>query len=304
MSGIDFSQFGFLAVISLNNMVPVTLAAIGEIFGESAGVVDIGLEGIMLTSAWVGVFVSWTIGNPYVALASGLLTGALFGLLHGYISVHLKGDQIISGVGINIFALGFVPFAITAVWGVYGAFQANGGVEPIPTPWGALQFMVPLTFVVAFSFWYLLERTRVGLEVKATGENPEAADAVGIDVEKTRLIATAIGASLAGLAGSYLSIGLVGSITKDISAGRGFIALATVVFAGWRPLLGLVGGLVFGTAQATSIWVATIPELRNVVPHVDDLFNMIPYVATLIVVAGVIGRARPPKSIGVAYKRE
>lgn len=301
---IDISQIAALSIISLNQMVPIALTAIGEIFAERSGVVNIGLEGIMLTSAWFAVLISWIVHSAYIGLLSGLMIGALFGLIHGTVAVSLKGDQIISGIGINIFAIGFVPFAMNAVWGVFGSYPSFGRVMDIVTPWAPLSYLVPITIAIGFMFWYILDRTRFGINVKATGENPEAADAVGIDVERTRLIATIIGGSLAGLAGAYMSIDLVGQITKEIISGRGFISLATVVFSGWRPLLGLAGGMLFGFAQGSSIWIATFPEVRAAIPHVDDILNMIPYIVTLIVVAGLVARQRVPRAIGTPYKRE
>jgi simple sugar transport system permease protein len=304
----DLSWLGAISVISLNFMVPIAMTAVGEIFAEKAGVVNIGLEGIMLTGAWFAVLVAWQAENPYVGLLGGVVMGLIFGGLHSIISVWLKGDQIISGVGINLFALGFVPFATFAIWHVSGVFPqvsfAFGRVADIPTPWAPLSYFVPVSMGVALLFWFVLYRTRWGFQVRAAGENPEAADAVGIDVDRTRILAVLIGSALAGLAGAYLSIDVIGQVTKDISAGRGFIALATVVFAGWNPIVGLLGALVFGYSQGAATWFAGIPEVRNAIPHADYLLNAIPYIATLVVVGIAIGRSRAPKAVGVPYKRE
>ena len=304
----DISSVGAISVISLDLMVPIALTAIGEIFAEKSGVVNIGLEGIMLTSAWFAVLVAWTLNNPYLGFLGGLIMGAAFGLLHAGISVRLKGDQIISGVGINIFALGFVPFATFAVWHVSGVFPqvsySFGRGAEIPTPWAPLSYFVPATLLIAVLFWYLLTRTRWGFQVRATGENPEAADAVGIDVTRTRVLAVLVGSSLAGLAGSYLSIDVVGQITKDITAGRGFIALATVVFSGWNPIMGLLGAVVFGYSQGAASWFSGLPEVRSAIPNADYLLNAIPYIATLAVVGIALARSRAPKSVGIPYKRE
>lgn len=304
----DLSSIGAISVISLNLMVPVALAAIGEIFGEKAGVVNIGLEGVMLTSAWFAVLVAWYSSSPVAGLFGGLVMGAGFGILHSVLSVTLKGDQIISGVGINIFALGFVPFATFALWKVSGVFPqvsfSFGRLPEMSTPWAPLSYFVPLTGVVALAFWYILNRTSWGYRVRATGENPEAADAVGIDVERTRIIAVMIGSALAGLGGAYLSIDVVGQITKEIVAGRGFIALATVVFAGWNPVYGLLGAVVFGYSQGTASWLSGLPAVRAAIPNADYLLNMIPYIATLVVVAVALAKSRAPKAVGIPYKRE
>ncbi len=304
----DLSSVGAISVISLNLMVPIALTAIGEIFDEKAGVVNIGLEGIMLTGAWFAVLVAWYASSPYAGLLGGLLMGAAFGVLHSILSVRLKGDQIISGVGINVFAIGFVPFATFALWNVSGVFPqvsfSFGRLVEIPTPWAPLSFFVPLTAGVALLFWYVLNRTELGYRVRATGENPEAADAVGIDVDRTRIMAVIVGSSLAGLAGAYLSIDVVGQITKEIVAGRGFIALATVVFAGWNPIFGLLGAVIFGYSQGTASWLSGLPEVRSAIPNADYLLNMIPYIATLMVVGIALARSRAPKAVGIPYKRE
>ncbi len=304
----DLSSVGAISVISLNLMVPVALTAIGEIFAEKSGVVNIGLEGIMLISAWFAVLVAWNLDNPYLGFLGGVAMGATVGILHAVLSVWLKGDQIISGVGINIFAIGFVPFATFAVWNVSGVFPqvsfSFGRVAVIPTPWAPLSYFVPASLAIAVVFWYVLNRTRWGFQIRATGENPEAADAVGINVDRTRFVAVIIGSSIAGLAGSYLSIDVVGQITKEIVAGRGFIALATVVFSGWNPIFGLFGAVVFGFSQGTASWFAGVPEVRNAIPNADYLLNMIPYIATLVVVGIALARSRAPKAVGTPYKRE
>jgi len=303
----DLGSIGAISVISLNFMVPIALTAVGEIFAEKAGVVNIGLEGIMLTGAWSGILFAWATDSPYVGLLGGVVVGLGLGALHATLSVWLKGDQIISGVGLNLFALGWVPFVSFALWGVSPFPPVSfsfGRLVEIPTPWAPLSYFVPVSVLVAVFFWYILKKTRWGYQVRATGENPEAADAVGIDVEKTRILAVLIGSALAGLAGAYLSVDVVGQVTKDISAGRGFIALATVVFAGWNPLLGLLGALVFGYSQGAATWFAGVPDVRNAIPHADYLLSAIPYIATLVVVAVAIGRRRPPKMVGVPYKRE
>jgi simple sugar transport system permease protein len=234
----DLGSVGAISVISLNFMVPIALTAVGEIFAEKAGVVNIGLEGIMLTGAWSAILFAWASNSPYVGLIGGLMAGLGLGALHATLSVWLKGDQVISGVGLNLFALGWVPFVSFALWGVSPFPPVSfsfGRIIEIPTPWAPLSYFVPGSILIAAFFWYVLRKTKWGYQVRATGENPEAADAVGIDVEKTRILAVLIGSALAGLAGAYLSVDVVGQVTKDISAGRGFIALATVVFAGGIP---------------------------------------------------------------------
>lgn len=303
MVSLDTSTLGLFILSSLNAMVPIALASLGEIFTEKAGVVNIGLEGIMLVSAWTGFYVSFFSLNPYLGLIAGMLTGSLFGAVHGTISVYLKGDQVISGVGINIFGAGFVPFATLAVWGVGSTTEPETPIT-IPTPWGQLRLLVIGTFVLAFILWYIISRTKLGIQVTAAGENPDAADSAGINVERTRIIATVVGSTLAGLAGAYMSTDLLGQITKDITAGRGFIALATVVFSGWNPLLAIVGSMIFGFSQGASIWISIIPSVRRTIPYVDYFLGMLPYLVTLAVVAAIGKKSRVPKALGIPYRRE
>jgi len=297
-----------LVLIGLRGMAPIALTAIGEAFSERAGVVNIGLEGIILLSAFGAVvggefFMALGAGawTPWLGMFSGMLFGALFGLIHGFIGIYMRGDQIISGVGINLFALGLVGFGLDALWNVKGSYQYDLALRlpGIQTPVGNLSYIILATFALAFFTYWMLNKTAFGLRVKAVGENPEAADIAGISVERTRMIAVVYGAALGGLAGAFLSLDVNNGITENISAGRGFIALATVVFSKLNPLLALVGGLIFGLAQVLSTWIKSF-----VGPDYFYFVQMIPYVVTLLVVAGAIGRARFPAAIAQPYKRE
>ena len=285
---------------SLHAMVPITLAGVGEVIGETAGLFNIGLEGILLISALTGAMGANAAG-PTVGMLVGLGTGFIIGLTFGAISTYLKGDQMIIGVGVNLFALGFVDFGLVYL-GTPGFTQVHRQMITIHTPVGSLSPLIFLTLVLPFLIYYLLEHTQLGLKLKAVGENPAAADVAGIRVNLLRMLATAAGASLAGLAGAYLSVDWLGSATKDISAGRGFIALATVVFSGLNPLLTMLGGFIFGLFDALGTWVANLPGIKEVVPW--QFLRMSPYVVTLLVVAGVIGRVRFPKGLGKPYIRE
>jgi simple sugar transport system permease protein len=290
--------------VALRAMVPIALAAIGEVFAERAGVVNIGLEGILVISAFAAVVGAWLSGNPWVGLALGMLAGAMVGLLHGFISVYLKGDQIISGVGINLLGIGLVGFGAVVLWGGKSSMVESGLQIPgIPVPWGSLSPLVPVTVLVALITWWLLQRTAFGLQVQAVGENPEAADVVGVPVERVRLIAVLYGGILGGLGGAFLSLDWLGTITNTLPAGRGFIALATVVFSKLNPLLALFGGFLFGYFDALAIQLASAAGgSGQAIPY--QFVRMIPYIATLVVVAGAIGQARFPKAIAQPYRRE
>ncbi len=297
-----------LVLLGLRGMVPIALTAIGEAFSERAGVVNIGLEGIILLSAFGAVvggefFMHMGAGawTPWLGMLSGVVFGAFIGLIHGFIGIYMRGDQIISGVGINLFALGLVGFGLDALWNVKGSYQYDLALRlpGIPTPFGNFSFLIVATFAFAVFTYWMLNKTAFGLRVKAVGENPEAADIAGISVERTRMIAVVYGAALGGLAGAFLSLDINNGITENISAGRGFIALATVVFSKLNPLLALVGGLIFGLAQVLSTWIKSF-----VGPDYFYFVQMIPYVVTLLVVAGAIGRARFPAAISQPYRRE
>lgn len=286
--------------ISLHAMVPITLTAVGEIIGETAGLFNIGLEGILLTSAFVGALGAKA-GGPVVGLLVGMGVGMAIGLVFSVISAYWKGTQMIAGIGINLFALGVVAFGLIRLGAPgFHAVPLGAQLAKLRTPMGALSPLIFVALVLPFLAYFFLKRTRAGLILKAVGENPEAADVAGINVNLTRLLATTFGGALAGLAGAYLSVAWFGSVTKDISAGRGFIALATVVFSGLNPILGLVGGFIFGFFQSLATWIKTLPT--KTIPW--QFVDMLPYIVTLLVVSGVVGRVRFPKALGVPYKRE
>ncbi len=287
--------------IALHAMVPITLTAVGEIIGETAGLFNIGLEGILLLSAFTGVIGAEHAG-PVVGLLVGMGTGALMGLIFSVISTYWKGSQMITGIGINLFAAGMVAYGLI-VLGQPGfrLLSAENRLAPIRTPAGGLSPIIIIAVIVPFIAYWFLKRTRAGLILKATGEAPEAADVAGINVNRVRLLATTVGGAFAGLAGAYMSVSWIGSITKGLSAGRGFISLATVVFSGLNPILALVGGFIYGVFQSLAIWIKNTPGI-TFLPW--QVFDMLPYIVTLLVVAGVIGRVRFPKALGQPYKRE
>lgn len=282
-------------------MTPLVLTAVGEIVAERAGVVNIGLEGMISISALASVIVATQTLNPWLGVLAGICTGALIGLIHGLVSAYGKGAQIVSGIGINIFALGFVPYMIMALWGVAGYKQVPEAarVERIA---GLVSPIFIAAVVIAIATHYVLFRTPLGLKVRALGEEPQAADALGIHVERLQLIATIYGGALAGLAGGFMSLDWLGTITKEIAAGRGFISLALVVFSNWKPSLALLGGALFGSSWALTEWLKVLPGVKGVIPV--TIINTLPYAATLGAVAGVIGKARPPRKSGVPYLRE
>ncbi len=300
---MELTHIWGILFISLHAMVPITLAAIGETIEESAGLFNIGLEGILLFGALAGALGAQASGSALVGLFTGMGVGALIGLVFGTISTSLRGSQLISGVGINLLALGFVALMLS-VMGAPGFHSVAREVQVplIPLGVGNLSPLVPITVAVAIGIWWLLRRTQLGIWIRAVGENPAAADVAGIRVNRVRLGAAVAAGVLAGLAGAYLSIDWFGAVTKEITAGRGFIALAIVVFSGLNPLLALLGGFIFGFFDGLATWVATYPGIKDIIPW--QFVAMTPYVVTLAVVAGMIGRVRFPSALGVPYMRE
>lgn len=287
--------------IALHAMVPITLTAVGEIVGETAGLFNIGLEGILLLSAFAGVLGAGYAG-PLVGLLVGMGTGMAVGLIFSVIATYWKGNQMIIGIGVNLFAVGAVAYTMVVLGQPgYRLLSFENRLPMIRTPAGGLSPVIFVALVVPFVVYWFLRRTRAGLILKAAGEAPEAADVAGINVNRVRLLATTFGGMLAGLAGAYMSVSWIGSATKELSAGRGFIALAIVVFSGLNPMLALVGGIIYGVFQSLAIWIKNTPGI-TFLPW--QVFDMLPYVVTLLVVAGAIGRVRFPKALGEPYKRE
>ncbi len=289
--------------VALRAMVPITLAAVGEIFTERAGVVNIGLEGIMTLSAFIAGVGSWATRDPWLGVLAGLATGAVLGLVHGFISVCLRGNQVVSGVGINLLGMGAVGFGAWALWGAKSPMLDHSFWVPGISLWGVnfSPFVIMTPVVVAFT-WLVLHKTALGLRVRAVGEAPVAADVVGIHVNRLRLWATVYGGALGGLAGAFLSLDWLHTISPTLPAGRGFIALANVVFSKLNPFLALVGGFLFGYFDALAIHLASVAGFGGALPY--QFIRTIPYLVTLVVVALAIGRARFPAALGQPYRRE
>ena len=297
---MSFQDILSLLRISLHAMVPLALTAVGEIVGETAGLFNIGLEGILLLSAFGGALVAES-GGPVVGLLVGMGVGGLVSLVFAVINTYWKGTQMVTGIGINLFAMGFVAFGLIQL-GAPGFHDVPKAVEltKLRTPMGLMSPMILIALILPFVIYWFLKRTRAGLMLKAAGEMPEAADVAGININAIRILAAVSGGILAGLGGAYMSVAWLGVVTKQLSAGRGFIALACVVFSGLNPLLALLGAFIFGFFQALAEWVKTLPSK----PIPGEFVSMLPYIITLLVVSGAIGRVRFPKALGEPYKRE
>ncbi|MDX2030941.1 MAG: ABC transporter permease [Blastocatellia bacterium] len=304
--------FNYTLIASMIRLsTPLILAALGGLYSERSGVINIALEGMMLAGAFTAAAVTFYTKNPWIGVVAAAGAGCLVALLHAAATIDFRADQVVCGTAINILFLG-VPALLSGAF-----FDSTGATPQLPREqvlpdlaiFGAEAFpalasifnqkplvyfawgMVPATF-------YALYRTRFGLRLRAVGENPEAADTAGVSVRRMRYQGVLISGVLASLGGAYLSIGQNSLFTRNMTAGRGFIALAALIFGRWRPVGAMLACLLFGLAEAIAI------RMQGTVNVPNQFIQMIPYVLTIVVLAGLIRRATPPKALGVAYAKE
>jgi len=293
----------------LRYATPLIFAALGGIFSERSGVTNIGLEGMLLAGAFFGILAADKLESWVLGLLIAALAGGLFALVHAFFSIHLRADQIISGFAINFLALGLTGYLFIDIYGGQGT---PTDIPEIPDvhlsfleDWyflgpifGRLNLMIWLAAGSVVLAWLVLFRTPIGLRLRSVGEHPRAAETVGISVYATRYAAVTLSGVLAGLGGAYLSIGFVNSFNQNMTAGRGFIALAVVICGNWRPFNAALIALLFGFSSALAQRLPAYSESAAV------LFQALPYVLTLVVVAGVIGRSYPPAAVGRPYRKQ
>jgi ABC-type uncharacterized transport system permease subunit len=316
-------SWGGLIAATLTYATPLTYAALGGMFSERAGVVNIALEGMMLVGAFFGIWGAATTGNWILGLLIGMGMGGVFALIHAIWAIHLRADQIVGGTAINFLALGVTGYFFIQIYGNNGTPDLSNGHwfrgESIPDVHipglqgggffsqvlGGLNLMIWLSFVALIVSYVVLFKTSLGLRLRAVGEHPRAADTVGIDVYRTRYGAVIASGMLAAMGGAYLSIGFVHSFNQDMTEGRGFIALAALIFGKWRPFGAFAAALLFGfsTALATQVPSAYTDSSVSVLSS-GSLFQILPYVLTLIAVAGVIGRSVGPAAAGRPYVKQ
>jgi general nucleoside transport system permease protein len=311
-----------LVTATLVFATPLTFAAVGGMFSERSGVVNIGLEGMMLMGAFFAAWGadrtgSW-VGGVLIAMAAG---GAL-ALVHAFFSIHLRADQIVSGTAVNFLALGITGYLYIDIYsGAEGGLEGGtpqdlARIPDLELTWldkippaglgdflhdavGDLNWMIWLSFLLLIVSYVVMFKTSIGLRIRAVGEHPKAADTVGISVYGLRYAAVLVSGILAAAGGAYLSIGDAGSFTENMTAGRGFIALAALIFGGWRPFPAFGAVLLFGFSHAIS---RRLPSAYSA--SAGTLFEALPYLLTLIAVAGVIGRSIPPAAIGRPYVKQ
>jgi simple sugar transport system permease protein len=298
-----------LLAAMLRYATPLTFAAIGGMFSERSGVVNIGLEGMMLIGAFFGVLGADKLDSWPLGLLAAMLAGALTALIHAFFSIHLRADQIVSGTAINFLALGVTGYFFIDVYGDLGTPSGIPRIPDVRLPvmkdipfigdvLGQLNLMIWISIALLFVSYLVMFRTPIGLRIRAVGEHPRAADTVGISVYVVRYSCVIVSGMLAAAGGAYLSIGFLGSFNENMTAGRGFIALAALIFGNWRPFGAFGAALLFGFSSALA---QRLPEYS---PSGAVLFQALPYVLTLIAVAGVIGRSIPPAAVGRPYVKQ
>lgn len=290
---------------TIESSMLLVLPALGGVLSERSGVVNIAMEGMMLTGAFFAVAADVAWHNVWLAVLAAIVSGALMALLHAFISIRFRADQIVSGIAINLFALGITDYLLDNLYGTIGAphvAAANrlpyvnlpliGGI-----PWlGTVthqNIIVYVAVALIIVVNVLLFRTRIGLRVRAVGEHPHAADTAGINVIRLRYGAVIASGVLSGLAGAFLSIGILDTFNVGMTAGRGYIALAAMIFGKWSPIGALLGCLLFGFGNAVSVRIFT---------GSTQIIQMIPYALTLVALAGVVGKSIPPAADGVPYE--
>lgn len=290
---------------TIRQSTPILLGALCGIMCERSGIVNIGIEGQMLMAAFISFMVNVWTSNLFVSVLAGMAAGAAMGLLHAFMSVTLKLDQIIGGTVLNILGLGLTGFFYTAGLTTAGKIQPLnlGFLAEIPLIGPVLFTNPPITYaaiILVFVLQFVLFRTTWGLRTRAVGEHPRAADTLGVNVFMTRYVNVILGGAIAGLAGAFLTLEAVGSFERAMTNGRGFVALAVMIFGKWNPIGAWGAALLFGFANAiqTQIQFAGVLDI----PH--QFIGMLPYLLTIIVLAGFVGRARPPAADGVPYEKE
>jgi ABC-type uncharacterized transport system permease subunit len=278
-----------LAATAVRLATPLLLAALGGLLSERSGVINIALEGLMLAGAFTAAAVTYFVGSPWLGLLAAVAAGATVAAVHAVATIRYGADQVVSGIAVNIAFLGLPALLCGAL------FDSTGATPQLPRSELLPRAPIALAFLLVPAVAYVLDRTRFGLRLRACGESPEAADAAGVRVGRLRYLAVVLSGALAGIGGAYLSIGQSSLFSRNMTAGRGYIALAALILGRWRPVPTMLACLLFGAAEALSI------QMQGVVAIPVQLIQIVPHVLTLVALAGLIGRARPPQSLGRPY---
>jgi len=285
---------------------PYIYASMGETFSQRSGVLNLGVEGQMLLGAFAAFYISFTTGNLWFGMLAAIITGLLMGLAMAFVSINLQAVQGISGIGFYLFGLGMSDLLFQKL---LGTVETVSGFKPIYIPWlsdipiiGEIFFnqniLVYGAYFLVFAAWFVLNKTTLGLKIKAVGESPQAADSLGVSVSKVRYFAVAFGGIMSGIAGASLSIALLNVFQQNMTSGLGFIAIALVYFGGWRPWAVMGGALLFSMVNSLQLWV----QVLNI-PIPSDFAMMMPYVLTIFALIVTVQRVRPPSALTKPFER-
>ena len=289
---------------SIRLATPLIFAALGGMFSERAGVINIALEGLMLTGAVTAAVATYELSNPYIGFLCGVAAGAFVALIFAIAVIKFEADQVVAGFAVSLLMLGLPAVISSRIYDSAGSTQQIAKEFLLPDFYNRISIASILAFALIPVCWYVLYKTPFGLRIRAAGENPEAADAAGVNVIKLRYIAVIMSGVLAAAGGAYLSIGQSSLFTRGMTAGRGYIALAALILAKWKPIPVLFACLFFGFTEALAIQMQGVIKMPSGEDVPVQFIQMIPYVLTIIVLAGFIGLSRAPKALGIPYRKE
>jgi len=289
----------------LRSATPLIFAGLGGMFSERSGVINIALEGLMLMGAFTAAVATYELHNPYLGLLCGVVAGGALAFVYAVACIRFEADQVVAGMGINILMAGLPALISGSIYDSTGSTPQLDKAFQLPDLFGnRINVATIIVFILVPVCWYVMYRTPFGLRLRAVGENPEAADAAGVSVIKMRYTGVIISGLLAAAGGAYLSIGQSSLFTRNMTAGRGYIALAALILAKWRPVPVLLACLFFGFMEALTNQIQGVIKMPSGEDIPIQFIQMIPYVLTIIVLAGFIGLSRAPKALGIPYRKE
>lgn len=293
MEGVGIiTILGIILTATIRSATPLIFASLGGNFSERSGVFNIALEGIMTVGAFSAVFFSYKTGSPWAGLFGAMVVGGLFGLLLAFLSIYFKANQVIVGTAINILAASLTTFLLVEIWGRPGQ---TDNVEYFQA-WGPFNLFTYLAFAMVIISYYIIYKTPFGLRIRAVGEHPRAADTLGVNVYVTRYICVTISGILAGIGGASLSIGSLSLFKEGMIAGKGFIALAALIFGKWNPIGAALASLFFGFADA-------LQTIATGLPVPKEFLFALPYIMTMLAVSGFVGKSVGPAAGGIPYEK-
>jgi simple sugar transport system permease protein len=305
MSDVLTPTFLLILLFStIRTATPLIFAALGGMFSERAGVINIALEGLMLSGAFTAAVVTYELQNPYIGFLCGVISGAALAFVYAVAVIKFEADQVVTGFAVNLLMIGLPAVISAAVYDSAGSTEQIAKAYLLPDLYNRLSVASILAVLLVPVCWYVLYKTPFGLRLRSAGENPAAADAAGVNVLRLRYTAVVLSGVLAAAGGAYLSIGQSSLFTKAMTAGRGYIALAALILAKWKPVPVLFACLFFGFTEALSDQMQGVVKLPSGEDIPVQFMKMIPYVLTIIVLAGFIGLSRAPKALGIPYRKE